>query len=183
MPGLWFFHLTRGRKRAGAGRSATSCSGWPSSRDDDDLRLQALHAAWGRCTWLGEFTAGQEYAERGLALYSPAKHASHALTYGGHDPGVCAWARGGMDLWFLGYPIGPTNTSAGRVALAEEIAHPPTVAHALNYGILCQQLRRDAATVRSWGERLASLAAEQGWRCSRLPRYRRAAGSWRTKAE
>jgi len=48
------------------------------------------------------------------------------------------------------------------VVLAEEIGHPPTVAHALNYGILCQQFRRDAATVRSWGERMASLAAEHG---------------------
>ena len=159
--GLWFFHLTRGETRQ-AGSLGEELFRLAEQQNDDDLRLQALHAAWGRSMWVGQFAAGLEYAERGLALYSPSQHASHALTYGGHDPGVCGWARGGMDLWFLGYPDRADEYVRRALALAEEIAHPPTVAHALNYGILCQQLRRDAATVRSWGERLASLAAEHG---------------------
>ena len=159
--GLWFFHLTRGETRQ-AGSLGEELFRLAEQQNDDDLRLQALHAAWGRSMWVGKFAAGLEYAERGLALYSPSQHASHALTYGGHDPGVCGWARGGMDLWFLGYPDRADEYVRRALALAEEIAHPPTVAHALNYGILCQQLRRDAATVRSWGERLASLAAEHG---------------------
>jgi predicted ATPase len=159
--GLWFFHLTRGETRQ-AGSLGDELFRLAEQQDDDDLRLQALHAAWGRCTWVGRFAAGLEHAERGLALYSPARHASHALTYGGHDPGVCGWARGGMDLWFLGYPDRADDYARRAVALAEEIAHPPTVAHALNYGVLCQQLRRDAATVRAWGARLAGLAAGHG---------------------
>jgi predicted ATPase len=159
--GLWFFHLTRGETQK-AGSLGDELFELAEQQNDDDLRLQALHAAWGRCTWVGQFATGREHAERGLALYSPAKHKSHALTYGGHDPGVCGWARRGLDLWFLGYPDQADEHVRHAVALAEEIAHPPTVAHALNYGILCQQMRRDAATVRSWGERLASLAAEHG---------------------
>jgi class 3 adenylate cyclase/tetratricopeptide (TPR) repeat protein len=159
--GLWFFYLTRGETQE-AKSLGDELFALAEQQNDDDLRLQALHAAWGICTWLGEFAAGREHAERGLALYSPAKHASHALTYGGHDPGVCGWARGGMDLWFLGYPDQADEYVHRAVALAEEIGHPPTVAHALNYGILCQQFRRDAATVRSWGERMACLAAEHG---------------------
>jgi predicted ATPase len=158
--GLWFFYLTRGETQQ-ARSLGDELFELAEQQDDDDLRLQAHHAAWGISTWLGEFAIGWEHAQQGLALYNKAKHSSHALTYGGHDPGVCGWARGGMDLWFLGYPDQADEYVRRAVALADEIAHPPTVAHALNYGILCQQMRRDAATVRSWGERLAGLAAEQ----------------------
>src|SRR5262249_47476315 len=35
-----------------------------------------------------------------------------------------------------------------------------TEAHALGYGILCHELRRDRAMVQLWGDRMAKLAAE-----------------------
>jgi predicted ATPase len=63
-----------------------------------------------------------------------------------------------MDLWFLGYPDRAAEHVGRAVRLAEEIAHPPSVAHALIYGILCHQLRRDEAMVRAWGKRMAQLA-------------------------
>jgi adenylate cyclase len=100
--------------------------------------------------------------QRGLALYNPAKHAAHALTYAGHDPGVCAWAQRSLSLWFLGYPEQAAANVHRAVALAEQIAHPPSVAHVLNYGILYHQLRRDRATIRAWGDRIAALAVEHG---------------------
>jgi predicted ATPase len=108
----------------------------------------------------GSHSTSREHAERGLALYSPAKHGAHALAYVGHDPGVCGWAQGGLYLWFLGYPDQAVEHARRAVTLAEQIAHPPTVAHALNYGVLCHQLRGDAVTVRTWGDRMARLASE-----------------------
>jgi hypothetical protein len=127
--------------------------------DDDDLRLEAHHSAWGRI-WFGEFAVAQEHVKRGLALYSPAKHAAHAWTYTGHDPGVCAWAHRSSSLWFLGYSEQAAETAHRAVALAEQITHAPSVAHALNHGILYHQLQRDRATVRAWADRMTTLAAE-----------------------
>jgi hypothetical protein len=95
-----------------------------------------------------------------LALYDPVKHAAHAWTYTGHDPGGCAWVHSGMSLWFLGYPEQAAENTHRAVALAEQIAHPPSVAHALQHSILCHQLRRDRATVHAWGDRMETLAAE-----------------------
>jgi hypothetical protein len=43
------------------------------------LRLEAHHSAWPRI-WFGELVVAQAHAHRGLALYSPAKHAAHAFT-------------------------------------------------------------------------------------------------------
>ncbi|HEX7966802.1 MAG TPA: hypothetical protein VF502_01180, partial [Stellaceae bacterium] len=66
-------------------------------------------------------------------------------------------------LYFVGGVDEPTAGVVRRaVALAEQIAHPPTMAHALHFGLLCHQLRRDDATVRASGEHSAELAAEQG---------------------
>jgi hypothetical protein len=80
--------------------------------NDDDLRLQAHHAASPRC-WSSEFDAAGEHTERGLALYYPAKHGAHALTYTGHDPGVCAWHRG-LNLCSSATPNRPLRTSVAR---------------------------------------------------------------------
>jgi predicted ATPase len=127
--------------------------------NDDDLRLQAHHAAWPRF-WFGEFVVAREHAERGLALYNPAKHAAHGWTYTGHDPGICAWVHNGLGQWFLGYPEQAAESVRRAVVLAEQIAHPPSLAHALQLGVLCYQLRRDLATARLWGDRMARLAVE-----------------------
>jgi predicted ATPase len=94
-------------------------------------------------------------------MYNPAKHRSHALTYHGHDPGVCGWAQHGLDLWFLGYPDRAAEPVRRAVQLAEEIMHPPSVAHAVHYGIFYHQFQRDPAAVVSLSDRLAQLAADQ----------------------
>ncbi len=158
--GLWVINQTRGDDRKGRELS-DELFRIAEQQNDDALRLEARHSAWGRCTWTGEFAAAREHAERGLLLYNPAKHGTHHLTYVGHDPGVCAWAHSGLDLWFLGYPDRAAEDARQSVALAEQMAHPPTVAHALNYGVILHQLRRDKAMVQAWGERMALLAAEQ----------------------
>jgi predicted ATPase len=156
--GLWIGHTSRG-ETGDARALSDELLRLAEQSDDDELRLQAHHAAWPRF-WYGEFAAAREHIERGLALYSPAKHAAHALTYTGHDPGVCAWVHWGLSQWFLGYPEQAAEDAHRAVALAEQIAHAPSVAHVLNRGILCHQLRRDRATVRAWADRMATLAAE-----------------------
>src|SRR5262249_47622252 len=143
--GLWLIHLGRGDSQQ-ARASSDELFRLAEQQDDHNLRLQAHHTAWNRF-WFGEFATSREHADRGLALYDPARHGSHALTYAGHDPGVCGWLHGGMSLWFLGYPDQAAEYVGHALALADEIAHPPTVAHALSHGILCHQLRRDEATV------------------------------------
>ena len=159
--GLWNFHAGRGETHR-ARELSDELFRLAEQQDDDELRLQAHHSVWGSVTWHGEFTVSREHIEQGMAMYSPAKHGSHALIYGGHDPGVCGWVHGGVDLWFLGYPDQAAEHVRRSVLLAEEIAHPPSLGHALHFGLLCHQLRGDEATVRVWGERLAELAAEHG---------------------
>ena len=158
--GLWILHVGRGE--SGKGRELSDeLFRLADQAEDDDLRLEAHHSAWGTLTWLGEFATCWEHIQRGLILYSPVQHAAHAFTYGGHDPGVCGTALAAVNLWFLGYPERAAEHARRSLVLAEQISHPASVAHALHFGLLCHQLRRDGATVCAWGERLAKLAAEQ----------------------
>src|SRR5262249_6760239 len=99
-------------------------------------------------------------------------------TYTGHDPGVCAWAHRALNLWFLGYPDGATENARRSLALADQLAHPPTVVHALNYCILCHELLRDRATVRAWLTAWLSCLTSTGSRHSRRPGSSRVAGCW-----
>jgi class 3 adenylate cyclase/predicted ATPase len=160
--GLWLTHVAGGKGDT-ARKLTDELFRLAEEQNDDELRLQAHHAAWGTSYWIfGEFTTSLTHADCGIALYDPAKHGSHALIYGGHDPGgVCAWIHRAFDLWFLGYPDKATESARKSLALAEQVAHPPAVAHALNFGILLHQLRRDAAMVRAWGDRMEELAVEQ----------------------
>jgi predicted ATPase len=155
--GLWLFHTGRGEIHR-ALEFSDELFRLAEQRNDDDLRLQAHHSAWGSLTFLGDFAASREHTKQGIAIYNPAKHRSHALIYHGHDPGVCGWAQHGLDLWFLGYPAEPVRRA---VQLAEEIMHPPSVAHAVHYGVFYHQFRRDPAAVIPLSDRLAQFAADQ----------------------
>jgi predicted ATPase len=130
--------------------------------DDTALSLQAHHAAWGTTTFLGEVTAAHDHVKQGLALYDPERHRAHALLYGGHDPGVCGYALGGLSLWLLGYPDQAAQYAREAVMLAESVENAPSLAHALAFTALCHQLRRDAAAVFDCSERLVTLARAHG---------------------
>jgi predicted ATPase/class 3 adenylate cyclase len=130
--------------------------------NDTAFSLQAHHAAWGTATFLGELTAAHDHVQQGLALYNPEEHRAHALLYGGHDPGVCGYALGGLSLWLLGYPDQAMRHARKAVTLAESLDNAPSLAHALAFSALCHQLRRDPAAVRDCSERLVHLAKAHG---------------------
>jgi len=94
---------------------------------DDGLRLQAHHSGWATWHYAGKPAKAREHADAGRLLYDPNKHASHRLTYGGHDPGVCARTHGAQVEWLLGYPEKALASIADALALAERIAHPFTL--------------------------------------------------------
>jgi hypothetical protein len=57
---------------------------------DVGQRLQAHHSAWSTHFFYGAPKTSAEHCQAGLRFYDMEQHRSHALIYGGHDPGVCA---------------------------------------------------------------------------------------------
>src|ERR1700719_1282179 len=98
--------------------------------NDDGLLLQAHHSAWATLIWRGELGPCRDHVRRGLALYDRKRHGDHALLYGGHDPGVCGKGQGGMLLWLLGHPDQAAQSAQEGMALARDLEHLPSLAHA-----------------------------------------------------
>ena len=129
-------------------------------RDDTALLLQAHHASWTVTFSLQELTQCLSHAERGIALYDPEQHHAHTFVYGGHDPGVCARAVGGMALWLLGYPDQAVEKVRDAVALAETLSHPFSHVQALGISSYIYQLRQETGPTRDCASATIALCDE-----------------------
>ena len=114
----------------------------------------------------GDWASAQAHLEQGIALYDPQQHRAHAFLYGGHDPGVCCLCHAAWCLWMLGYPDQALRRSQEALALARELSHPTTLAHAQLLIGQFHQFRRDGSETQELAEALEGLSAEQG-----LPTY------------
>jgi hypothetical protein len=108
--------------------------------DDRSLLLQAHHAMWATSFWLGEFGAAEQHIASGMRLYDRDQHRSLAFLYGGHDAGVCC----------------RQFSTEGRAAivLAEQLAHPPSLAQAFTWSCALSYFERDAPAAGRMARRL-----------------------------
>jgi predicted ATPase/class 3 adenylate cyclase len=81
----------------------------------------------------GEPSASRDYFEQALAVYSPGKHKVLTFQYGA-EPRSASLAWLALALWVLGYPAQAERAGREALALAKEINHAMTVAHALRVG-------------------------------------------------
>jgi DNA-binding NtrC family response regulator/predicted ATPase len=160
--GLWLYTSWRGR--LGAARPfAEELLAVAERQGDRALLLEGHHPMWATMLWLGEFEAARRHFGHGMALYDREQHQSHAVLYGGHDPGVCCRMMSGLTLWILGYPTRAVESSHAALALARELSHPHSVVLAMHWVGMLHQLRRDVGTTRELAGSVVALAAEHGF--------------------
>ncbi len=129
--------------------------------EDPDLLLEAHHALWTSLFSGGELAATRMHQEQGLRLYDPQRHRTHAALYSGHDPGVCCRYRAAPALWLLGYPDQAVDNSQAALALAQQRAHPFSLALALYWAAVLHHLRREASLTQARAEAAMTLATDQ----------------------
>ena len=128
--------------------------------NDRALLLEAHHAMWATSFWLGELSGAQRHIERGISLYDREQHRSLAFLYGGHDPGVCCRQFSGWSNWLLGRPVQARAASESAIALAEQLAHPPSIAQAMTWACGLLYFERNALAMGHLARRLTSVATE-----------------------
>src|SRR6266516_881568 len=128
---------------------------------DDELLLQAHHSAWATCMFSGEPSASREHSDAGRRIYDPDRHRLRRDLYGGHDPGTCARHSGALANWLLGYPEKGLELGREALALAERIAHPFSLAHALQFKSMLHLDRGEPELALQRLEAAEALAAEQ----------------------
>jgi class 3 adenylate cyclase len=122
---LWYVVFTRVQLEAALQAATRLVDAAAASNDEVEL-LEAEHAMWPTLTAMGRPLQAVMHAEKGLAIYSPERHAGQRFVYGGHDPGVCGWYHLAMAQWLSGAPDRALRSLAEAERLAAKLAHPTT---------------------------------------------------------
>ena len=158
---LWAFCLVREDSQKARGL-AEQLLRLARSAQDPALLLMAHRALGTTFHFLGEFALAQEHAAQGILLYDPQQHRSLALLYAEH-PGVVCHCFAAHVLWYRGYPDQALKRIHDALALAQELAHPFSLVHALDFAAWLHQYRREGRLTQERAETDMTLASEQGF--------------------
>jgi predicted ATPase len=161
---LWFtytYHCVRGENEATL-QVAQRLLILAERFENPGLVLLAHYALAFILLQTGEFAAAVARAEHSIALYDPGQH--HALTFRivGHNPKAQCLETAGMALWALGYPDQARGRAREALVLAEELAHPYTLALAYQIAGIIQAYCRDWRSARERSEVALEISNEHG---------------------
>jgi TOMM system kinase/cyclase fusion protein len=159
--GLWLFYTGRGELQTARALGEQLLT-LAERVQDPVLLVQACHALGPTLFWLGELILAQARLAQGIAHYAPQQHRA-SLRYGGHDPGVCCRYYAAWTLWVRGYPDQALQQQQEAVRLAQELAHPYTLASTLDWGAWLHQFRREGQAAQAQAEAAMTMSSEHGF--------------------
>src|SRR5262249_40865848 len=116
--GLWVFYFVRGALPM-SHTLGTQLLSLAQGVQAPALLLEAHLALGAILLRRGEVASARAHLEKGIALYDPQQHRSHAFLYG-QDPGVACLSDTALTLWVLGYPDQALQRSHEALALVQE---------------------------------------------------------------
>jgi class 3 adenylate cyclase/predicted ATPase len=156
------------------------------STQDPDLLLEACNGLGTALFYLGELGRAREYFEKSNEIYDPKRHSSHAFIYG-LDPGVFGLSYDARVLGYMGYLEQARAKMEQALTLAQNLAHPFSLASAWHCAAEVHRQRGEAQASLECAERELELSREQGfplwlalaqiyrgWALARLGRHKEA---------
>ncbi len=159
--GLWWFYEVSANLQA-AREVAEQLLGMARRREAPADLIQAHRAMGHTLLWMGEFAPALTHFEQAIALYDPQRDRSLAFT-SGQEPGVLARGFAAHVLWYLGYPDRALATMREALGMARELAHPFSLAFALDHAAWLHHYRREAAETQERAEEDAGFSGERGF--------------------
>jgi predicted ATPase len=145
-----------------------------AQRADEPAHLLEAHIHLGlTLSLLGEYAAARTHLEQGSALSDLIVQPALAKRQSIIMPRVACQVYAVPTRWCLGYPAQALGRSQEALALAQELAHPYSLAMARHSAAFLHYLRRDAAAVQAEADALLTLATMQGF-----PYWKVAGGVW-----
>ena len=130
--------------------------------DDNEFVFQAHHAGWPTLLAQGDLAGAQRSLEAGIPLYRRDAYRRHAVTYGGHDPGVCGHGLAGMTYAIMGHLDRARSEADSALILAKDLAHRPSLSHAYWLANETSYLRRDTSSVGALAAEMLAFVKEHG---------------------
>jgi class 3 adenylate cyclase/predicted ATPase len=159
--GLWRFYMNLGALPTA--RELGEQLAWLAQRTAVPTHRMTAHAALGTTLFqLGDYAAARTHLEQGSPLIDLAAQRSSALSHS-VAPGIVCLAYMALTLWCLGSPTQAVQRSQEALALAQELAHPLSLAFAQFFAVTLHYHRREAPAVQTQAEALLTLARAQGF--------------------
>jgi predicted ATPase len=157
---LWVFYLAHSEHQTAIGLGEQCLQ--LAQRIQNEALLLIAHGALG-ISWfyLGNPSLACSHLEHTVTLYNPQRHHGLTYRYNGMDPGMVGFGYYAWTLWLRGYPVQARAQSAKALDLAQQLAHPYTLARTLYYDTLLCQLCRDVQAVRDQAEAAITVAIAQ----------------------
>jgi predicted ATPase len=159
--GIWVYRITSGGS-AMAIEVIDELLRLSAREKDTALDLQAHHAAWTTMVWTGKLDAALEHVQAGLAIYDIDAHRSHALRFGGHDPGVCGYGQGALALWLRGHVDQAFESAQQGLALGRKLNHAPSLVHGQVFAGFVYHPARETQVVASLVDEIDRISSENG---------------------
>jgi predicted ATPase/class 3 adenylate cyclase len=159
--GQWVFHLVRAELDTSLA-TAQELLGLADGRKDTAALVIGHRAVGISSLWLGRPDAARGHLNQVLALYDPDRHRPLASLYT-YDLRVPGLAGMSVALLQLGYSEQALARNRDALGVAENLAHPASLACALKHACVFHQLCRDGDSVRERAAQLIALASEQGF--------------------
>ena len=134
-----------------------------AQRTQEPVHLAQAHTTLGMTLYtLGELVTARAHLEQAIAVYGSQSHGFQALRTL-PTPWVSCLSYTAWVLWLLGYPEQALEKSQEALTLAQEQAHPFSLAQALLWAAGLRQFRRERAEAQAQAETAMILSTEQGF--------------------
>jgi predicted ATPase/class 3 adenylate cyclase len=129
---------------------------------DPTDRLEAHVALGETLCYLGDYATARTHLEQGIALIEPTVEQNLARRQG-EAPGLRCLFTTANALWCLGYPTQAVRRSHESLALAQDVAHPYSLAVTQHRAAFLHYRRREVQAVQAQADTLLALATAQGF--------------------
>jgi DNA-binding SARP family transcriptional activator/Cdc6-like AAA superfamily ATPase len=161
LSGCWLFHIVRARLQEA--RSFGEQCIESSSREGDPVLTKAGHFLVGSSMFqLGEFAASLEHLKASVPPYGSPSHPALAV-FAGPDFGVFSRSCLAHVLLQKGDEASAVAQSQEAIALAHELAHPFSLAIALDYAAMLNVFREDHRQALTLAEEASGVCQKHGF--------------------
>jgi class 3 adenylate cyclase/predicted ATPase len=161
--GLLSFYVVRAELQA-AWEVGERLLGLARDQHDPALLMVAHWALGQTLLFRGELVQAREHLEQAMTLYAPQQHHSVACSAGfPGDLGVFCLCFVAHTLWHLGYPDQAHTRISEALTMAQELAHPYSLALAHDYAAMLFQFRREGSMAQESADTAMALCTEQGF--------------------
>jgi predicted ATPase len=157
--GLWRFYVQRGQLQT-ALELGEQCLTLVQRMHDPVYLLRGHNTLGVTLFYLGELRRARTHLEQGESVYDPQQLRSPTFVL---DPLAARHAYAALVLWCLGYPDQALWKSQEALRLAQELAHPHSLAFILVIAAWLHQLRREEHSVLERAQAAVTLATAQGF--------------------